>query len=108
MISHGRARPSRNVACVGRCSTARQGAPDTHEGRRARPDAPRERSARHLSLNNAVRLAPSCIVSVTRWQVPANFGVCQFWMNWPPVNHKECDNCLLLKGSTYKKPDWWE
>ena len=34
---------------------------------------------------------------------------CQYdWMNWPPVNHKECDNCLLLKGSTYKQPEWWQ
>jgi len=30
------------------------------------------------------------------------------WSKWPPVNHPECDNCLLLEGSTLQKPEWWE
>lgn len=30
------------------------------------------------------------------------------WSKWPPVNHRECDNCLLLEGSTLQKPVWWE
>lgn len=30
------------------------------------------------------------------------------WVRWPPVNHSECDNCLLLKGATLQKPYWWE
>ncbi len=25
----------------------------------------------------------------------------------PPVNHPECDNCLLLKGAVYDVPWWW-
>lgn len=30
------------------------------------------------------------------------------WSKWPPVNHRECDNCLLLEGSALQKPVWWE
>lgn len=30
------------------------------------------------------------------------------WWKWPPVNHPECDNCLLLEGATLEKPYWWE
>ncbi|MCC6411860.1 MAG: DUF4249 domain-containing protein [Saprospiraceae bacterium] len=27
---------------------------------------------------------------------------------FPPVNHPECDNCLLLKNSTTTVPEWWQ
>ncbi len=27
---------------------------------------------------------------------------------WPPVNHPECDNCLLIPGAYYEVPWWWE
>lgn len=27
--------------------------------------------------------------------------------SWPPVNHLECDKCLLLTGATYDVPWWW-
>lgn len=30
------------------------------------------------------------------------------YSRWPPVNHPECDNCLLLPSSTLQKPDWWQ
>jgi Domain of unknown function (DUF4249) len=30
------------------------------------------------------------------------------WNNWPPVNHKECDECLILPGSVRNKPAWWQ
>lgn len=30
------------------------------------------------------------------------------WAKWPPVNHPECDDCLLLPASTLQKPDWWQ
>jgi Domain of unknown function (DUF4249) len=30
------------------------------------------------------------------------------WSRWPPVNHLECDNCLLLAGSSYEKPFYWQ
>lgn len=27
---------------------------------------------------------------------------------FPPVNHPECDDCLLLTNSTTTQPEWWE
>ncbi|MEZ4965269.1 MAG: DUF4249 domain-containing protein [Saprospiraceae bacterium] len=27
---------------------------------------------------------------------------------WPPVNHPECDNCLLWPASTLDQPVWWQ
>ena len=27
---------------------------------------------------------------------------------WPPVNHPECDDCLLLPSSTLQQPVWWQ
>ena len=32
----------------------------------------------------------------------------QYTGNWPPVNHPECDDCLLLKGAYYEIPWWWQ
>lgn len=40
--------------------------------------------------------------------LPTN-NYCDYdWSNWPPVNHPECDNCLLLPSSTLEKPSWWQ
>jgi hypothetical protein len=30
------------------------------------------------------------------------------WNRWPPVNHPECDNCLLLGSSSLEKPSYWQ
>ena len=33
---------------------------------------------------------------------------CEYdWSRWPPVNHKECDNCLILPNSTLEIPEYW-
>ncbi|MEI2828070.1 MAG: hypothetical protein V9F04_17920 [Dermatophilaceae bacterium] len=41
--------------------------------------------AAYFSLKFADRLEPSSVVMVTVQQVPGFLGVCQFWMNCPPV-----------------------
>ena len=34
---------------------------------------------------------------------------CQYdYTRWPPVNHLECDNCLLLPSSSLEIPPWWQ
>lgn len=30
------------------------------------------------------------------------------FQNYPPVNHPECNDCLLLKNSSTTKPEWWQ
>ncbi|MCB0529636.1 MAG: DUF4249 domain-containing protein [Saprospiraceae bacterium] len=34
---------------------------------------------------------------------------CEYdFSTWPPVNHLECDNCLVLPSSTLDQPVWWQ
>lgn len=30
------------------------------------------------------------------------------WGRWPPVNHPECHDCLVLDGATTLIPEWWQ